>query len=137
MSSLPLTVAFTNYDRTQALYDGRVSIEGCEVNFFNIEPEEMFHRALHHEEFDVAELAIATFLQAKAYDKPLVLVPAVIVGGKAQHATLVYNAERNDFEPCDIEGRRGAAVGADAAESRGAAADLVRVSAGERAADRR
>ena len=40
MRRLPLTVAFTNYDRTHALGDGRVPIEGCDPIYFDIEPEE-------------------------------------------------------------------------------------------------
>ena len=30
--SLRLTTAFWNYDRTQALVDGRVKVEGCELD---------------------------------------------------------------------------------------------------------
>jgi 4,5-dihydroxyphthalate decarboxylase len=56
-------------------------------------------------EFDVAELAIVTFLMAKAYGKPLVLVPTVVVG-RFQHPFLVYNAERGRLEPGELAGRR-------------------------------
>jgi 4,5-dihydroxyphthalate decarboxylase len=56
-------------------------------------------------EFDVAELAIVTFLMAKAHGKPLVLVPAVVVG-RFQHPFIVYNAERGPLAPGDLAGRR-------------------------------
>ena len=60
---------------------------------------------LREVEFDVAELAIATFLQAKAHGKPLVLLP-VVVRGKFAHSTLSYNAERGPLAPSDLPGRR-------------------------------
>ena len=39
---VPLTIACGDYDRTRALSDGRVSVEGCRVNFLPLEPEEVF-----------------------------------------------------------------------------------------------
>jgi 4,5-dihydroxyphthalate decarboxylase len=56
-------------------------------------------------EFDFAELAIVTFLMAKAHGKPLVLLPAVVVG-RFQHPFIIYNAERGALAPGDLEGRR-------------------------------
>lgn len=55
--------------------------------------------------FDLGELAIVTFLQAKFYGKPLVLLPAVI-GGRFQHHCIGYNAENGTLAPGDLEGKR-------------------------------
>ncbi|MGH6860091.1 MAG: phosphate ABC transporter substrate-binding protein [Phyllobacterium sp.] len=55
--------------------------------------------------FDCGELAIVTFLQAKYYGKPLVLLPAT-VGGRFQHHTIVYNSERGRLHPQDLNGKR-------------------------------
>lgn len=65
-----------------------------------------FKRVVRGLEFDVAELALVTYLQAKAYGKPLVLVPAVLFALDAPHAFIVYNAERGHLGPKDIVGRR-------------------------------
>jgi 4,5-dihydroxyphthalate decarboxylase len=56
-------------------------------------------------QFDTGELAIITFLQAKAYGKPYVLLPAPI-SGRFQHHTIGYNAAHGELKPKDIEGRR-------------------------------
>jgi 4,5-dihydroxyphthalate decarboxylase len=45
-------------------------------------------------------------LQAKAYGKPLVLVPAVVGAGRFQHHCLVYNAERVPLKVAQLKGRR-------------------------------
>jgi 4,5-dihydroxyphthalate decarboxylase len=55
--------------------------------------------------FDVAELAIVTYLQAKVYGKPYVLIPAVVVG-RGQHHTIVYNPQRGHIAPSDLKGLR-------------------------------
>ena len=44
-------------------------------------------------------------MQAKAHGKPLVLLPAVVVGS-VPHPFLVYNADRGRITPDDLKGRR-------------------------------
>jgi 4,5-dihydroxyphthalate decarboxylase len=64
-----------------------------------------FKRAVRDLEFDVAELAIVTFLIAKAHGTPYVLLPAVVLG-RFQHPYLVGNRERGPLAPGDLNGRR-------------------------------
>jgi 4,5-dihydroxyphthalate decarboxylase len=64
-----------------------------------------FKRVVRDLEFDVAELAIMTFLMAKYWGKPLVLLPVVLTA-RFQHPFLVYNAERGRLAPGDLAGRR-------------------------------
>jgi len=63
-----------------------------------------FKRAVRGLEFDVAELAIVTFLLAKAHGKPFVLLPAVVLG-RFQHPYLVGHRDRL-VAPGDLAGRR-------------------------------
>jgi len=55
--------------------------------------------------FDASKLALVTFLQAKAYGKPLVALPAIVLG-RFQHGLIGYNASKGELTPKDIEGRR-------------------------------
>jgi 4,5-dihydroxyphthalate decarboxylase len=68
-------------------------------------PNTAFKRVVRDLEFDVAELAIVTFLLARAFGKPLALLP-VVVTARFQHPLLVYNAERGPLAPADLAGRR-------------------------------
>ena len=52
-ANLRLSLAVCDYDRTRALFDGRVGIEGCDVTAVPLEPEEAFHRAFRFAEFDL------------------------------------------------------------------------------------
>jgi 4,5-dihydroxyphthalate decarboxylase len=55
--------------------------------------------------YDFGELAVVTFLQAKHYGKPYVLLPATIVG-RNQHHTIFHNADRGRLTARDLNGRR-------------------------------
>ena len=68
-------------------------------------PNTAFKRVVRDLEFDVAELAIVTFLLAKAQGKPLRLLPAVVTA-RFQHPFLVYNADRDELRPEQLAGRR-------------------------------
>jgi len=95
-----------DYPVTAALKKGEVRSPAVQLDFADVKvPNTAFKRVVRELEFDVAELAIVTFLMAKAYGKPLVLVPAVLIG-RFQHPFIVYNAERGPLSPGDLAGRR-------------------------------
>src|SRR5215207_11162798 len=60
---------------------------------------------VREQRFDVSEIAIATFLQAKAHGKPLVLLP-VVLAARFQQSALLCRADRDIRGPGDLAGRR-------------------------------
>ena len=60
---IPITIACGDYDRTRAIKDGRVPVEGCAVTYIPLEPEEVFFRAFRYQEFDVCELSFSSYLR--------------------------------------------------------------------------
>src|SRR5450759_5097107 len=61
MAKLNLSVAVGPYDRTRALIDGSVQIDGVKPACMTLSPEEIFFRALRHAEFDICELSLSSF----------------------------------------------------------------------------
>src|SRR6202000_1941321 len=55
--------------------------------------------------FDVSELAIVTFLMAKSFGKPMVLLPDVVLA-RSQHGYALYNAKHGTLKPSDLNGKR-------------------------------
>ena len=91
---------------TRAMKSGEVRSPDVAFDFADVKvPNTAFKRVVRELEFDVAELAIVTFLLARAYGKPLVLLPAV-VSARFQHPLLVYDGERGPLLPADLPGRR-------------------------------
>ena len=64
-----------------------------------------FKRVVRDLEFDVAEMAIITYLVAKAYDKPYRLLPFTVLA-RYQHPYLVYHAARGTVTPENLHGKR-------------------------------
>ncbi len=85
---------------------GAIRSDDVAFDFADVKvPNTAFKRVVRDLEFDVAELAIFTFLLARAQGKPLVLLPAVVTA-RFQHPFLVCDAERGPLLPEDLPGRR-------------------------------
>ena len=106
MSARRLKTLLGDHRVTEALKQGRIHYGALSFDYADVKvPHSAFKRVVRDLEFDVAELAIMTFLLAKAHGKPLKLLPAVLTA-RFQHPFLVYNAERGPLEPRDLHGRR-------------------------------
>jgi 4,5-dihydroxyphthalate decarboxylase len=104
--STALRTLLGDYPNTAALKQGEIHSR-LNLDFADVKvPNQAFKRVVRELEFDVAELAIVTYLQAKAYGKPLVLLPAVVGPGRFQHHCIIYNAERGPLDPSKLAGCR-------------------------------
>jgi len=96
-----------NYTNTLPLKNGDIKPSVFSFEFAEIKvPNRAFKRVVREQEFDVAELAMVTCLQAIAYNKPYAMIPAVIGAGRYQHHCLVYNAERQTLRVGQLKGKR-------------------------------
>lgn len=103
---LRLRTLLGDYPHTAALKSGAIDSARVAFDFADVKtPSNAFKRVVRDLEFDVAELAIVTYLLAKAHGKPLVLLPAIMFS-RFQHPYLVYNSERGTLSPRDLAGRR-------------------------------
>src|SRR6516165_9521181 len=95
-----------NYANTKALKSGEVTSNLVDFDFVEVKvANNMFKSVVRDAKYDLSELAIVTYLQAKYYGKPYVLIPAVLVS-RGQHHTIAYNGERGTLEPSDLNGKR-------------------------------
>ncbi|NHN85303.1 phosphate ABC transporter substrate-binding protein [Acetobacter musti] len=104
--TIRLKTNLADYPVTKAMKDGRVASDIVDLDFCG--PKEAhngFKAMLREGAYDCGELAIVTYLQAKVYGKPFVLLPAPI-SGRFQHHCAGFNKELFDLKPKDIEGRR-------------------------------
>lgn len=105
-NNLTLRTLLGDYPNTKALKTGEIRSSSVAFEFADVQvPNTAFKDVVRHLKYDVAELAIVTYLQAKAHGKPLVLLPVVVVGA-LPHPFLVYNAERGRISPADLKGKR-------------------------------
>jgi len=95
-----------DYPNAMALKNGAVTSGLIDFDFADVKVSNTAFKPLVREaKFDVAELAIVTFLQAKTYGKPYVLIPATVLG-RGQHHTIAYNPQRGALKASDLTGKR-------------------------------
>jgi len=101
-----LATLLGNYPVTAPLLRGEIRSPHVELAFADVpRPAAAFKRVVRNLEFDVSELALVTYLLARAFDKPLVLLPAVVMA-RFQHPYLVYDATRGVQTPQSLAGKR-------------------------------
>jgi 4,5-dihydroxyphthalate decarboxylase len=94
-----------SYPNAMALKDGRLASALVDFDFADVKVSNTAFKPLVREaRFDLAEVAIVTFLQARHYGKPYALIPATVVG-RGQLHTIAYNPQRGHLGPGDLNGK--------------------------------
>jgi 4,5-dihydroxyphthalate decarboxylase len=91
---------------TAALKNGSIKSDLVEFEFADYSPTHKGFKPMVREgAFDVSEMAIVTYLMAKNFHKPMVLLPDVVMA-RFQHGYAFYNAKRGVLTPGDLNGKR-------------------------------
>ena len=106
MPNLVLRTALGNYGHTTTLKDGSITSQLFELEQVEISPVPMiFRRMVRSLEFDVAEMALATYFCARAHGRRFTGIP-IFLTRSFYHDVLVYDRRSGIREPKDLEGRR-------------------------------
>jgi 4,5-dihydroxyphthalate decarboxylase len=106
VAKLKLTLACIQTDRSRPILDGRVKVEDCEIEPLNIEPEEIFRRALNEKAFDLTELSMSSHIVTTTRgDAAYVAVP-VFLSRVFRHSAMFVRTDRGIKRPEDLAGRR-------------------------------
>lgn len=103
---MKLATLLGNYPVAAGIRNGQIKSDLVEFDIADIKVSNTAFKPLVREaKFDVAEIAIVTYLQAKAAGKAYTLIPATVVG-RGQHHTIAYNPERGALKASDLTGKR-------------------------------
>lgn len=106
MDRLELKAVLGSHPHVQAVKSGELRSDLFDLDFIEYTPTNAAFKPMVREQaFDVCEMAIVTYLMAKVHGKPLVLLPATMMG-RFQHSYALYNPERGTLGPSDLEGKR-------------------------------
>lgn len=106
MSRLKLSFACWNYDRTRALMDGTVPVDGIDLNYLNLPVEETFFRMARFQEFDVAEMSLSSYcVTLTKPERPFVALP-IFPSRFFRHSCIYVNANSGIQTPKDLIGKR-------------------------------
>lgn len=105
MSKLPVTMTFWDYDRVQMLADGRIGVEGCDVNFLSLDIHDIFYRAIRNQEFDITEMSFSSYMMmAHSDDPPYIAIP-VFLSRMFRHSAIYIRTDKGIERPEDLKGR--------------------------------
>jgi 4,5-dihydroxyphthalate decarboxylase len=91
---------------TTALKNGSIRSDMVEFDFAEYSPTNRGFKPMVREgAFDVSEMAIVTYLMAKSFGKPMVLLPDVVLA-RFQHGHALYNAKAGKLTPSDLNSKR-------------------------------
>lgn len=106
MDEIPITLACGPYDRTEALRDGTVRVEGVRLTYVSLPPEEIFWRMLKYREFDASEMSMCNHIMATARGTaPFVAIP-VFPSRMFRHGFIFVHAHSGIKTPEDLIGKR-------------------------------
>jgi 4,5-dihydroxyphthalate decarboxylase len=106
MDRLTLKTALVTRGHTQALKDGTIRPRTAELAFEEV-PQiiQAFRRMVRGLEFDVSEMAMTTYITAKAHGKRFTAIP-VFPMRAFHHGAIVCNTTSGIQGPKDLEGRK-------------------------------
>ena len=106
MAGPKLTLVTRTQGNNQALKDGTVKPKTFEPEFLEVDPIiAAFRRMVRGNEFDISEMAITTYICARAYGKPMTAVPVFLVRA-FHHGAILVNSKAGIKSPKDLEGKR-------------------------------
>ena len=106
MVDVPITIACGNYDRTRAIRDGTVKVEGCAVTYLPLYPEEIFHRAFKFQEFDVSEISFSSYIRTVATGTSAYIGVPAFVSRIFRHSGIYIRNGAGIEKPEDLRGKR-------------------------------
>ncbi|MCX8997084.1 phosphate ABC transporter substrate-binding protein [Rhizobiaceae bacterium BDR2-2] len=101
----PVSIAVADYAITGPLKRAASADGDDTMRFEAVSPITRAFRPMAREQaYDICEMAIVTYLQARAYGKPVWLLPIVLLA-RFQHRCIVCNSDRAILRPKDLEDR--------------------------------
>jgi len=106
MANRKLDIAFWNYDRGQALRDGRVKIDGVDPTFHSGGiVVDIFEAMIKDRAYDVSELGLTYFLRTMDLDDPPFLAIPVFLVRSFRHSAIYINQHKGIERPQDLAGK--------------------------------
>ncbi len=104
MAKLKLSMISAANERTQALTEGTIDVEGVEIIHTYSDPSETFWRQLNFQEFEISEMSLSSYLIAKSNGADMIMVP-VFPSRRFMHATLSIHTDSGVEGPADLTGK--------------------------------
>ena len=101
-----LTLACWDYDRTRALMDGSVPVDGVELVYLNQPVEETFFRMMRYKEYDCSEMSLSSYCASLHSENPPFIAIPVFPSRFFRHSCIFVSAKSGVTRPEQLKGKR-------------------------------
>ena len=102
----PINIAVGAYDRTAALLDGSIQVDGFNTQFVSGDLEAIFAEAFSTAPFAVTELSFSNFLISSARGTcPYIALP-IFPSRSFRHSAIYLRSDAGIKSPADLRGKR-------------------------------
>ena len=91
MTKPMITLACGKYDRTDAIREDRIPVEGADINYLALPPHEIFWRMLKYNEFDVCEISLSSYLISREQGFSKLMAIPVFPSRVFRHGNIFVN----------------------------------------------
>lgn len=106
MTKRRLSAVSRSQGNNLALKSGSIALPDFELSFEEVDPlVQAFRRMVREQAYDVSEMALTTYITARAYGVPITAIPVFLVRDFHHKAIVVSNASRINSAK-QLEGRR-------------------------------
>ncbi len=106
MARLKLSLAMGPYDHVADLTNGRVPVEGVELNCLTYRIEEIFFRTIVHRDFDVSEISMAKYVSMVSQGDDTFVALPVFPSRVPRHSSIYVRRDGPVKTPADLNGKR-------------------------------
>jgi 4,5-dihydroxyphthalate decarboxylase len=106
MAGLKLKTVTRTQGNNQPLKEGTVKPRTFEFDFQEVDPLiDAFRRMVRAQEFDICEMALTTYICARAHGKRITALPIFLVRA-FHHGAILVNTKAGILNPKDLEGKK-------------------------------
>jgi 4,5-dihydroxyphthalate decarboxylase len=107
MANLTITIGCRDYDHTRALAEGKVKIDGTELEFVNLSPpSQIFLRMLRDEAFDASEMSLSNYMIALGKDDRRFVAIPVFPSRVFRHSYIWIDTRSGIERPQDLKAKK-------------------------------
>ncbi|MGY8817690.1 MAG: ABC transporter substrate-binding protein [Pseudomonadales bacterium] len=106
MTKLRLNFASSEYDHFRDLTDGTVPVEGIDINYLNLQIEEIFARFVNFQEWELSEMSFGKFVSFISQDNGKVIGLPVFPSRVFRQSSIYVREDSTIQKPGDLAGKK-------------------------------
>jgi 4,5-dihydroxyphthalate decarboxylase len=106
MTKLRLNFASSKYDHFRDLTDGTVPVEGIDINYLNLQIEEIFARFVNFQEWELSEMSFGKFVSFISQDNGKVIGLPVFPSRVFRQSSIYVREDSTIQKPGDLAGKK-------------------------------